>query len=161
MTRALVPATTGEFQVFDEPALEYCEAKAESLFTAAWSNDVDAIAALSLIASSLLRRGKPLPPLLAAVVSATLHEVGYLKPKRERGRYSPYDYVTRDISVIRRIQTVCREQGLTPTRNDSEKDPDDPTGGKACGCSVVAYELGMEERALEEIWGNRKQYGIP
>jgi hypothetical protein len=161
ITRALVPATSGEFQVFDDPALEYCEAKAGSLFKAAWGNDVDAVAALSLIASSLLHRGKPLPPMLAAVVSVTLHEVGYLKPKRGRGRYSPYDHVTRDISVIRRIQTVCVEQGLSPMRNDAEKDPDDPTGGKPCGCSVVAYELGMEERALEEIWGNRRQYGIP
>lgn len=69
---------------------EYCEEKAALLFDAAAAGDVNADAALCMIASRLLARGKRLPPKLAVYASGILGERGFSPPRRRRGRHAPH-----------------------------------------------------------------------
>jgi hypothetical protein len=139
---------------------EYCDKKAAPLFKAAAEGDEDANCAVCLIASRLLACGKPLPPMLANHASIVLGDKGLSKPPRGRGKHSQYDYATRNLMIVRLIETVRDERGVFATRNEAQKDAGDVSSTKESACSIVAPLLGMQERAVEEVWKNRKQFLI-
>lgn len=156
MQRALKKAETSTMFYGSIP-VEYYEEGATPLFDAAWAGDQDSCAALCLLASQMLASGQQLPPRLLFHVYSVLLEIGLQNPSRGRGRHDPHENVTRDRVIIGEIQRVCKETGLHPTRGDATKNKNEE---KECGCSIVAKRHGMTERAVEEVWGKRGQYGI-
>jgi hypothetical protein len=155
LAKAMTAQDSGDFST-----AEYCEKKAGPVFKAAADGDDDANCALCMIASRLLARGKPLPPMLATYASAVLGEKGLSEPSRGRGRHSPSDYATRDLMIVRLIETIRDERGVFATRSEAQKDAGGVASTKRSGCSIVAPLVGMDERAVEEVWLNRKKFLI-
>jgi hypothetical protein len=155
MANAMTAPGSGDFST-----AQYCEEKAAPLFKAAEAGDEDANCALCLIASRLLAHGKALPPVLATYASTILGEKGFSEPSRGRGKHSPYDYATRNLMIVRLVETVRDERGVFATRNEAQKDAGGVASNKVSACSVVAPLFGMHERAVEEVWSRRKQFLI-
>ena len=128
---------------------------------AANAGDADADCALCIVASLLLERGKQLPPLLAGYISKVLGDKGFAKPPRRRGRFSPYDKLKRNITLIRLIETVRDTYGLPVTRSDGDKDVSDAEPSKKISvCSFLAPLVGLSEGNLEDVWTYRSQFLI-
>jgi len=132
---------------------EYREERALSLFSMARAGDVDADAALCMIAALHLYDGKKLPPLLATYVAGILSGRARIKPRR-RGA-NPYTNVERDLFIISAVAMWRDELGLHATRNEASK----AKQSSGSGCANVARALGMKERAVEEIWAKRRKFG--
>jgi hypothetical protein len=143
------PAEADDWLVSNNPPRRYSEEKARPLFERAAAADVDADAALCLIAARLIRPVRSLPPLLAAHIRKVLFDRAYSRPPRRAGN-DPHAKTDRDICVILVVKMVCDLLGLQATRNDA-------TIEKECGCSIVADALGMKERGVSDIWEKRKQ----
>jgi hypothetical protein len=133
---------------------EYREERALPLFSMARAGDVDADAALCIIAALHLYDGKTLPPLLAIYVAGILRGRATIKPRRRRGA-NPYANVERDLFIISAVAMWRDELGLYATRNEASKDKQ----SSVSACANVARALGMKERAVEEIWAKRREFG--
>jgi len=153
MMGALTTLQSGEFSVFDRPGqVEYNETRAGFLFKELAAGNVDAEAALCLIAGALLRRDKKLPPLLRTFAADVLLKKASSIPPRGRGT-DPYSKAARDAYIVMAVQAVRQKLGIHATRNDA-------VIGQETACSMVAAALGMAERGVVKIWAKRKQFGL-
>jgi len=105
----------------------------------------------------LVQRRKLLPGHLQII--AYLQDVALRTHKRSRGR-PWHGNLVRDIRICLLVDAVCREFGVYPTRNRTERRADRAGAGRApSGCGIVAAAIGgryniAEEGMQENIWGN-------
>ena len=109
-------------------------------------NEKEAWDTLALIAQTLLRDGKLLPPPLAQWVADVLGE------ERSRPKRGADGTGTRDAAIQLAVEHIATTFGLTPTRAGT-------AGGRAgegqSACDAVAQAWALGYKTVERIWNER------
>ena len=119
------------------------------LVALARAGDKDAVEILRKHARGVRSAGMKVPPDLHEFVGEWFLD----GPPKAKSGSSPKDTELRYTAIARRVQIVSEDYGFPEYSNPEHRgNPDAPMSA----CRLVAEELGLSVRMVEEIWADRK-----